>query len=145
MKKLFISVAVLAALASVAGAAMDSRDYSSTLVTTAASTQSFTLRGTLNCVYVDLPTGKTATVAVATSEGTVFTKADIAADTAFYPAIPMVKAADGAAATFVGGTNDTANAWYAKPALAGLVTVTVTPKAETTGTNTYGVRVIYDR
>ena len=51
----------------------------------------------------------------------------------------------GAAATFVGGSNNTANTWYGKAALAGKVTATLTGQDGSSSTNPVIVTIVYDR
>jgi len=145
MKKLIYALLIALIALPAFAQVMDNREYSTTIVTVATNTQTYVLRGELQAVYLDWPANKTADVSIATAEGVIFAKTAVAADAVFYPLIPAVKAADGAAATFVGGTNDTANAWYVKPVMAGPVTVTVKGAANTTGTNTFNTRLIYNR
>ena len=141
MKKMLM-IAILAAFAQAGFAAMDDRDYSVAVIGTATNSQSFVLRGELEAVYVTIPASATGTVTVATSQGTVFTKSALTASGVYFPRVALQTTA-GAAATFVGGTNNTANAWYGKAPLAGSVTVTVIGESE--GTNTYGAKIIYNK
>ena len=141
MKKMLM-IAILAAFAQAGFAQMDDRDYKVAVTGATTNSVSYVLRGELEAVHVDVPAGATGTVTVATSQGTVFSKAAIDADAVYFPRVALMTTA-GVAATFVGGTNDTANAWYGKAPLAGPVSVTVIG----TGTNaaTYNVKVIYKK
>jgi hypothetical protein len=143
MKKLFFALLV-ALVALPALAQMIDRDYDFSLVTTNAGSRAYTIRGELEGVWVEIPTGKTATVAVATAEMTVFSKADITSATdGFFPVrIPLYSTAGVALTEVDAGANT--NAIVGKAPLAGAVTVTVTPKAATTGTNAYAVKLIYN-
>jgi len=133
MKRALIIALLLVSVIGLSGSAfagMDDRDYSVAVIDTATNTQSFVLRGQLKSVFVDVPTGATGTVTVTHSPSgvagseTLFTLADIAADAVYHPQVAAHTTA-GAAATFVGGTNNTANAWYEAPTMAGSVTVSV--------------------
>jgi hypothetical protein len=125
-------------------AGMEAQEFSATAITTAAKTNSYVLRGELYAVYVDCAAGKTNTVTITDSFGTIFTKAALTAD-ALYPLLYPAYSSAAAALTFVGGTNNTANVVYAKRGLASAVTCVITPAAGTTGTNTFKAYVIYNR
>jgi hypothetical protein len=140
MKKIMIGLAVLC-MAGLAQAVPDSKEFTSTLVGATADTNTVTIRGTLEGIFVDIAVTGTVTVTVSTPEAVLFTKAGIVADTFFTP-YRAVQTSTGAAATFVGGTNDTANAWYVPQIMAGPVTITTLSQTATT-TNTYTVRVLY--
>lgn len=131
MKYLVIAVALLAAVFSVK-AEMDSAKFTLSTVTTNVGSKAFVIRGQIEGIYVDVTAGKTQTVAVATAQDT-FLSASITSDTMYYPV--QVGNNDSGAAT---------NAFVRFPA-AGDVTVTVTPAANTTGTNTTEVTVIYSK
>ena len=132
MKKLFFTL-LIGLIAVSAFAAMDSRDFSASTITTNAASSTFVLRGELSGIYATIPTGKTCTVAVATSEGTVFSKS-LTASGAFFPRV---------ACHDIAGAVTNSIAGFAP--LAGPVTATFTPAAATTGTNAYAVKVIYNR
>jgi len=141
MKRMLI-IAALVAVCSVAHATMDDRYYSVTVIATATNSQSFVLRGELEAVAITIPTGSTGTVTVATQQGTVFSAAGLTASAVYFPRVALSTTA-GVAATFVGGTNNVANAWYGKAPLAGPVMVTVI--GQSAGTNTYGAKIIYKK
>jgi hypothetical protein len=142
MNRILSIVAMLLAFAASSFAAMDDRPYNISVVGLGTNDATFVLRGELRGVAIDVPTGATGTVTVATGNETVFTKSAIAADAIYHPVIAQHTTA-GAAATFIGGTNNAANAWYAPPTMAGPVTVTIV--GESTGTNSYVVKLIYDK
>lgn len=139
IKHVFLTAFIFAA--GIASAAMKDRDFSLAVTGTNTVTQTFTLRGELYSVYVDVPSAATGTVTVATAQGTVFTKSAMTADAQFFPRVACHTTA-GALATFVGGTNDTANTVFDRAALAGPVTVTVVGTGEVL--KTYAVKVIYE-
>jgi hypothetical protein len=134
-------------LAIPAFAAMDDVTVSGTTITTAGFTNSYTLRGEAEAVVVTVPTAKTATVSIVTASGfTVFSKSQTNG-TYFYPVrIPAVDTA-GAALSYTVDTSATTNTVYylTKAPLAELVTFTVNPAANTTGTNTYSVKLIINK
>ena len=135
MKKL-IAVLLLPVAAALAG--MDDVNYSLSSVTTNQDSAAYVVRGSIEAINITVAATKTATVTVATSEGTVFSKSLTAAtDGVFYPRVAAVDAAgNGASAT---------NALVAKFVSAGALTCTVAPAADTTGTNDYSVKVIISK
>lgn len=146
MKKLIIAFALLTCVGSVAIAEMDSKAFPA-MTTTVGETdaESMVLRGTLHGVYIDVTAPATNTVVITDVYGrTLFTKSGIIAD-AYFPIVVAEGTTAGAAATFVGGSNNTANTWYGKAALAGKVTATLTGQDGSSSTNPVIVTVIYDR
>lgn len=138
MKKYFISLGIGLAISGAAIAqTMDTRVYTVTSIGTNAASQTFVLRGELESLYVDVTATKTQTVAVASAFGTAFSAA-ITADAVYYPRVQEQTSA-GAAIT----SGSTTNTSFGKFPMAGPVTLTVTPAADTTGTNTTTVTVIY--
>jgi hypothetical protein len=142
MKKLMVIAAALMVAGIGYGQQMDSHTFAVPVIATATNTSAVVLRGEVYSVKVDVAANATGTVSIATAESTVFSKASIAADATYFP-LAAAHTTAGAAATFVGGTNDTANAWYRPIPLAGLVTVTVI--GQSAGTNTYNVTVVYKK
>lgn len=148
MKK-FLPVLFGALFGAVAAfAQMDNATYTfSDIVTDDTGSKAYTLRGEIEAIYIDMPTTKTATVAVATAEATVFSKS-MTADGVYYP---RTQSDDytGTGLTWLttgdGSTNAAANVIWGKFVAAGAVTVTITPEAATTGTNDYTVKVIYKK
>lgn len=131
MKKLAIIAAVLFAAVS-ARAEMDSVKFTLSCATTNVDSETYVIRGQIEGIYVDVTAGKTQTVAVAGTQDS-FLSASITADGMYYPVQV--------------GNNDsgaTTNTFVRFPS-AGDVTVTVTPAAATTGTNTTEVTVIYSK
>ncbi len=140
MHKLVTLLAGIVLLAGVGFADMDNKDFTIAATNGATTDKSYVMRGTLHGIYINAPSGSTGSVTVATAHETLFTSS-ITADGMYRPRVSTHTTA-GAAATFVGGTNNVANPWYDKAALAGLVTVTV---AETgVGTN-WVVTLLYDK
>ena len=142
MKKLIAVFLLIAAASLQALAVSDSEPFSVQAIGTTTNTRSIVVRGELEALKVDITAGQTCDVTVATAELTLFSKSDIAADATFLPRAATHTTA-GVAATFVGGTNDTANTWYSKMPMAGSVTVTVIGKSA--GTNNAVVTLLYSR
>jgi len=144
MKKLLtIAACLLIGLSTFARA--DMNDVSLAIVANAevASAKTVTLRGELYSVYVDCPAGRTGTVAVASSEGTLFSKSGIVTDTWFRPRVADQTTA-GVDITEVGYS--ATNTIYGKAAMAGPITVTVTQgTGETNLLSTWNVKLIYKR
>lgn len=131
MKKIAILVAIFAAIFSVK-AEMDSVKFTLSAATTNVATGTYVVRGQIEGIYADVTANKTQTVAVATVEDTVISKS-LSADAMFYPRV--LGNDDSGASTNV----------FAQFVSAGDLTVTVTPAANTTGTNTTTITVIYSK
>lgn len=143
MKKMILS-AVVAMACACAFAGMDDREYNLTVVGTNVTSATYVLRGTLEAVKIDLTAPSTSTVAIASGGLTLFSKASIAADATYLPRAAAHTTA-GAAATFIGGTNDTANTVYVSQPMAGEVTVTLTGQNGASVTNNTKVTLIYNK
>lgn len=136
MKKILTVIAALLGLSALAFAGMDDVQYRISTVTTNAGSATYVVRGSLEAVNLVIPSGKTASVSVATSSGqTLFTRtaATAATDGIFPVLFPAYDAA---------GTAILTNNFMVKFPLAEAVTVTVTPAANTTETNTYTTTLI---
>jgi hypothetical protein len=143
MKKLIVGLVLLAcAVLPILAGQCDNEPFSVQAIGTTTNTRSIVVRGELEAIKVDVTAGQTCDVSVATAELTLFSKTDIAADATFLPRAATHTTA-GVAATFVGGTNDTANTWYSKMPMAGAVTVTVIGKSA--GTNNTVTTILYSR
>jgi len=146
MKKAGLMIVALVLCAGIALAGMDAVSFG-TGQTVAASTNAVTLvcRGELYGVYIDVGTAttRTQTVTVASSQQTLFTKA-VSAD-GWYPLMYPQYGSTGSALTFVGGTNNTANAVRDRAPLAGTITVTVVGGNGANKTNTTEAVVIYKK
>jgi hypothetical protein len=141
MKKLIVPVLFLIAFASLSQAqVMDTRTFTLSHIGTNVASQSFVLRGELESVYVDVTASKTQTVAVASAYGTALSQS-FTADGVRYPRIQLHNASGVAQTVVDAGTNT--NAVLGKFPMAGPITVTVTPAANSTGTNTTAVTLIY--
>lgn len=143
-KMLFLGLIVALALGALpAFGEMDNRDFTVSTVTTNVGTKAYTLRGDVAGINVVIPANKTCTVAIATAEATIFSKADMTSATdGFFPILVPAYSTAAAALTVVDAGSNT-NAVYVKAPMAGAVTATFTPKADTTGTNSYTATVIY--
>jgi hypothetical protein len=139
--------AIIASFLIVSGAAAyDQAGFSVSTITTNVGTDARSIKGEIDTIIVTIPTAKTATVAVASAEGiTLFSKADLtsATDGAF-PVRYQVYSSVGTAQTVVDAGANT-NALLDRIISVGAVTVTVTPAANTTGTNTYSVFINYKK
>lgn len=138
MKK-FIIVLALALIAIVpARAEVTDTPYSLSAVTTNQASASYIVRGQVEGILITIPATKTAAVTVATSSGTtLFTKSGLTSATdGFIPLQFPFYGSDGVA--LYAGTN----AVVGKVGIAESVTATVAPAANTTGTNTYSVKLI---
>ena len=142
MKKFFVFVSLVAIAALPVFADMDSKEYSLRVIGATTNSSSIVIRGELEAIKVDLTAGQTNTVRVTSGELTLFEKATIGADATYLPRAATHTTA-GVAATFVGGTNDTANVWYSKQPMAGTITVRVI--GESAGTNTVVTTLIYNK
>ena len=135
MKKLAIALALFAALAASASAQMDQYVLSSTSITNDVGTDTAVIAGEIYSIYLDSPASKTNGVAIKDSLGnTVLSVAALTADGLYYPVTPRHSTA-GAALTIVDNGSNT-NAVYGPIAVVSTLTMTVTPDAGTTGTNT---------
>jgi hypothetical protein len=136
-----IAAALFAFIASNVTAQMADTDYTLSVSGTGNAAKTYVIRGELEAVHIDVTAPATNTVVVTSAQGTLLTKTGIAADVLYLPRLATHTSA-GAAATFVGGTNDTANTWYSKAAMAGPITVTVTGE-NAAATNSTIVKLIY--
>lgn len=129
MKKAIGILCMLALVAS-AYAGMNQRNYSITVVGTNTATAVSAVRGELEKIQIDVPSGATGTVTVKSGGDTVFSKSGVSADATFYP-VTGVCGTDGSTVS---------NEYKAIP-LCGPLTVAVTGTG--TATNTFGVTVVY--
>ncbi len=140
MKKSIIAVAALVAAVSVpVFAAVDQGAASASLVTTNTSSTVLPIAGTVKSIYFDVPASKTGAISVVSSDvGTILSVSGVTADTLYQPRAPVNTTA-GAIAT--NGTS----AIYDAITILGDVTVTFTPAANTTGTNSFSVKINYEK
>jgi len=131
------------AFSGLALAVMDDQPFVSTVAGVQTNAQNQVLRGELYAIHFDVAASSTQTITVATARQLIFKK-DVTADGIYYPMVPLC-ATNGNAITFVGGTNDTANAFYGKIPLAGKVTVTVLGGNAVTSTNANTTTLIYNK
>lgn len=143
MKKLSIALIVLLAAGAVS-AQMSDWEQTASLITTNSDSWSQFIRGTLEGVHVNVAAKKTNVVLITSEDDQTLFSATVSAD-AFYPILVPAYGTTGSALTFVGGgaTNDTANTWYTKMPVASKVTMRVAGAANTTGTNSVTVRLIW--
>lgn len=143
MKKLLsILSCVLFVCTITARAAVDNVRASATLVTTAAATNTYVVRGVVEGVNITCPSTKTCTVSIVTASGlTLYSKSGITTATDGYTPIrwPMYSPA-GTILSDSGSTNV-----YGAVAIAEAVTFTITPAADTTGTNSYTAELIVNK
>jgi len=145
MKKIMKKIAALvlgALIVAPAYAGMDDVVYTLPVIGSAASSTNsatYVVRGQIEGIYVDFTTGCTGTVTVASDRGqTIFSKATITTDTAYYPRTPVQNYAGTAMSLANNGTNGAdgvgttivPSVWE-KFAVAGDVTVTVVGETAT--------------
>lgn len=143
MKKICIALIVLLA-AWEAHAQMSDWEQTASLITTNSESWSQFIRGTLEGVHVNVAATKTNVVLITSEDDQTLFSLTASAD-GFYPILVPAYGTTGSALTFVGGgaTNDTANTWYTKMPVASKVTMRVAGAADTTGTNSVTVRLIW--
>jgi len=136
MKKINFVLACLFALCGVAVAQMDQTILSSSSITTNVGTGTGVVKGEIYSIRLEGTANKTQAVAIVTAEGeTLLSVAALTADATYYPMVPTHKASDGSLIEDTKTATDTNNVWRL-PACASVLTMTVTPAASTTGTNT---------
>jgi len=152
MKKIAILIAlVLAAISVPAHAQMDDVPYSLTSITTNQASAAYIVRGEIEGVIVEMPTGKTGTVSIVTASGvTLYTGTALTSATDGYVALRYpAQSSAGANLTTItaqaAAANAATNIVYTKIGVAELVTATITPAANTTGTNTYSVKLVVNK
>jgi len=151
MKKIAFILAAFVALSVSANAqSVDKAGLSTSTIITNQGTDSASVRGLIEGVTVVIPTAKTATVTIATSEGvTIFTKADMTAGTTYHPIRVPAQTTAGANITWItaqaAAANAATNIVYDRVATVGPVTLTVAPAANTTETNTYSAFITYSK
>lgn len=135
MKKSIIALAALT-VACAAFAQMDQAILSSSQITTNVGTASEIVKGEIFGIRLETTANKTNGVAITTAEGeTVLAVSALTADQTYFPLVGAHASATGAALTAVDAGGNT-NAVYIQQAVSSLLTLTVTPAADTTGTNT---------
>jgi len=144
MKKFFVFLGLAVLAVAPSYAVMDSQTFTLQAIATATNSRTLVLRGELEAVKVDVVGVSTGSINVATAELTAFNKTAIGADATFLPRSATHTTA-GVAATFVGGTNDTANTVYAKIPLAGEVTVRLIGETAAATTNNMIVTLVYKK
>jgi hypothetical protein len=143
----YVALAVVFLAATLARAGdIEDRNYSVTCQLALVSTGTYVIAGELLGIYVDLPaTNPACGFTVTTKDGqTLFSKTAVTADTYYRPSGGVLHDATGAAvdsATIL-GTNCTYRPWV----MDSEVYVVMTNNASSrTGTNTYGVKLVYRR
>jgi hypothetical protein len=157
MKRYLVSMLAVLASVGFAAATMDDVKFNFDIDETGSNTveRTVVLRGELYAVQIIRPTtylGVTNTVAstskvtIASEDLTLFVKDDIGASATYLPRAQFHTTA-GVAATFVGGSNNTANAWYSMQPMAGPVTIKLEGKdgAAAGKTTRWQIRLIYKK
>ena len=139
-----LCVAAWLAVVGYAFAGMEAQTFGSSVIGVNTSTAAYTLRGEVYGVYVTAASDSTNTVQIKDSFGVIFTNAAITTS-GFYPVRVAAYSTAGAALTFVGGSNNTANSWYVPRAVAGPVTCHLAGAGAEFKTNTYQATIIYSR
>lgn len=150
MKKLFAILAVIAASFIPARADMDDVTFRLSSITTNADSATYVVRGSVEAVNVVIPSGKTATVAIATASGvTLFTKSMTSATDGYFPVRYPVYGSTGSLLTYqataTAAANTYTNSIVDRIGVAESVTATVTPADNTTATNDYTATLIINK
>ena len=143
MKKYLISLFAVLAFIAPAMAQMEKVDFKATVVGNTTQAVSYVLRGEVMGIFCNTTLG-TATVSVASSEQTIFSKAAIAAD-AMFNVRGLLHDAGGTNITRVSNATNLFDTIYEPVAVAGPVTVTIIGVAGSTFTNDWTVGVIYKK
>lgn len=139
MKKLLALAFIVTAIALPVKAQVDHRTFGPySLVTTNSDTKTFALHGSVESIYIDNAASKTSVVLITSSEGTVFSLTSTA--DALYPLNAPTFTSLGANAS-----NATQFVAWKPPFVSGDLTVRVAGAADTTGTNSTTVKVIFRR
>jgi hypothetical protein len=151
MKKIVYFLAVMVAFSFSAFAEMDDVSYRLSSITTNTDSAAYIVRGEIEGVIVEMPTGKTGTVSIVTASGvTLYTGTALTPATDGYVALRYpAQSSAGANLTAItaqaAAANAATNIVYTKIGVAELVTATITPAANTTGTNTYSVKLVVNK
>lgn len=147
MKKFLIALAILASVG-MAQAQMMDWEQTATLITTNSASYSRFVRGEVVGVHVDVASTKTNVILITSEDNQTLFSATVAAD-AFYPILGAAYGTTGSALTdsysiWNNITNSTgSNVIYTKIPCASKVTMRMAGAADTTGTNSVTVRLIY--
>ncbi len=145
MKKIGLAIVAVLALALCAGpalAAMDDVPFDASVKNTAAVTNNVVVRGEVSGVLVTLPTAMTCTVAITSSEGTIFSKTvGGAAGNQYWTLRYPTYGSTGTALGFTDSTGTTTNVVYGSLGVASKVTAVITGSTPASGTNTVVVRL----
>jgi len=142
MKKAGLILAVAALMAGVALAGMDDVQFGGSVKNTSAITNAYVVRGEVGGILVTLPTAMTCTVAVTSSEGTIFSKTcGGAAGSSYYTLRYPTYGSTGVALGFTDSTGTTTNTVYGALAVASKVTAVITGVLPASGTNAVGVQL----
>lgn len=139
MKKLF-AILLIAACAFSAHAQMDNITLTYSLVSTNSDSDTYTVRGLLEGVYVDVAALKTNTILITTTEGTLFSK-DVSTDAFFPIRIPMYSTQG--AALYSGAYTNGLAPLYGQWPIAGPVTLRAAGTAAAGETNSVTMKLIF--
>jgi len=140
MKRIGIGFVAIALMACIALAGVDNVPFGGSVKNTAAITNSVVVRGELGGVQVTLPTAMTCTVAITSSEGTIFSKTvGGAAGNQYFTLRYPTYGSTGSALTFTDSTGSMTNAVYGPLVIASKVTAIITGSTPASGTNTVSV------
>lgn len=141
MKKIatFIALILLASGIINARAEIAQQAVSATVITTAGQTNVIPLRGIVRSIVFDVPSAKTGGISIVSSDvGTILSVSGVTADTVYQPVFTAHTSAGSVA------TNGTSQVLQSV-AVVGDLTIAINPAANTTGTNTYVVKINYDK
>lgn len=142
MKKLLCAVASIILLVGVVVAGVDDVNFGGSVANTAAITNNVVVRGDIGGVLVTLPSAMTCTVAITSSEGTIFSKTvGGAAGNTYYSLRYPMYGSTGVALGYTDSTGTTTNSVYGPLSVAGKVTAVITGSTPASGTNAVVVRL----
>jgi hypothetical protein len=147
MKQIMGAMACAVACVGAAIADMDVKSDSATVIGTATGTVSFSVRGTVEAIYVNVSggTAPTGTVTIADSDGqTLYTLANMttATDGKFCVVAPSYVATSGALATWITDSAGSTNTVYTHGVpVVGTVTATIVGGNNAAHTNVWAVKL----
>jgi hypothetical protein len=146
MKKFAVIIAALLVAGSVY-AETRQQTFSATTITTNQGTSAQVVKGVIKNVYFDVPATKTGGVTIVSSDGvTLLSVSGVVADT-LYPVRVPATTTTGSTISWItaqaAAANAATNIVYEPVAIAGTVTATFIPAADTSGTNTYRALITF--
>jgi cytoskeletal protein RodZ len=146
--KYLTTIIALVLLAFAAQAEVRQQTLSATTITTNQGTSAQVVKGVVKNIYFDIPATKTGGVTIVSSDGvTLLSVSGVVADTLYPVRVPATTTA-GATISWItaqaAAANAATNIVYEPVAIAGTVTATFIPAANTSETNTYRALITFD-